>query len=255
MINRRRFFYRSVLSSIGIAWAWGTKSYGKKFGSGNGPEAGLSGKQIVTHQDIVSQEMSGARTLEGKWSCRLDPGHQGLEEDWQLTVTEQHQVTLPGTTHTNGIGPSFPKKLISGLTPVTNHIGPAWFWRDIELSADDCNKVIELYLERCCWQTFAWLNGELLGTRDSLVSPHIYELGPAARPGTNRLTIMVDNSNLKTKRPGSGSPGPGSEELSMVPDEEKRLKCGGHHTLFGGFTWNGITGRMELRVRPNVRHC
>ena len=226
---------RSVLSTLGFVWAWGTKAYGKKPVSG------------------ISPEITSPRTLEGKWSCRLDPGHQGLAENWQLTVSEQHHVTLPGTTHTNSIGPSFQKKLISGLTPITNHIGPAWYWRDIELSPDDCKQVIELYLERCCWQTFAWLNGELLGTLDSLVSPHIYDLSPAVRPGINRLTIMVDNSNLKAKRPGSDLNVSGSEELSMAGGDDNRLKCGGHHTVFGGFSWNGITGRIELRIRPQVR--
>jgi len=68
-----------------------------------------------------------------------------------------------------------------------------------------------------------------------------------------RLAIMVDNSNLKTKRPSSDSNGSESEELTLVLGEEKRLKCGGHHTVFSGFAWNGITGRMELRIRPQVR--
>lgn len=238
---------------MGIVGDCRTKTSGKNGGPGTNKEPGVAQKQSTMQQERVNQDLTCSRTLAGTWSCRLDIEHRGLSEGWQRTAVEQHAVTLPGTTHTNGIGPSSPKKLISSLTPITNHIGPAWFWRDIELSADDCSKVIELYLERCCWQTFAWLNEEALGTHDSLVSPHIYDLSPAVRPGTNRLTIMVDNSNLKTKRPSSDSNGSESEELTLVLGEEKRLKCGGHHTVFSGFAWNGITGRMELRIRPQVR--
>jgi hypothetical protein len=191
--------------------------------------------------------------LAGTWSCRLDPAHRGMAEGWQNGTVEEHRVSLPGTTHTNGIGPKYEKKLISNLTPVTNHVGLAWYWRDVELSEGDCNQLVELSLERCCWESFVWLNGKALGTRDSLVAPHVYDLSPAVKPGTNRLTIMIDNSNLKNKATNAGTKMAETEELVMVENAEKRLKCGGHHTLFLGYTWNGITGRMELRVRPRVR--
>ena len=192
-------------------------------------------------------------SLAGTWSCRLDPAHRGMAEGWQNGTVEEHRVTLPGTTHTNGIGPKYDKKLISSLTPVTNHVGPAWYWRDIELSERDCKQLVELSLERVCWESFVWLNGKPLGTHDSLVAPHVYDLSPAVKPGLNRLVIMVDNSNLKNKAAGGGAKMAETEELVIVGNEDKRLKCGGHHTLFLGYSWNGITGDMELRIRPRVR--
>jgi hypothetical protein len=235
MLNRRSFISRTLLSSAGIVW----------------------GCQNITPVKaaswLVQHPASSIRPLAGYWSCRLDPGHRGLSEGWQNTALEQHKVTLPGTTHTNSIGPSFPKRLISSLTPVTNHVGPAWYWRDFDLSENDIGQFVELSLERCCWESFVWLNGQALGRQDSLVSPHIYDLSPAVRPGINRLTIMVDNSNLKNKGANAGTNMVDAEELLIVENDAKRLKCGGHHTLFLGYTWNGITGRIELRVRPRVR--
>jgi hypothetical protein len=202
---------------------------------------------------MTAGQSSRLASLAGTWSCRLDPAHRGMVEGWQNGTVEEHRVSLPGTTHTNGIGPRYEKKLISSLTPVTNHVGPAWYWRDIELSGSDCNRHVELSLERCCWESFVWLNGKALGTRDSLVAPHEYDLSAAVRPGTNRLTVMIDNSNLKNKAANAGTKLAEAEELLMVENAEKRLKCGGHHTLFLGYVWNGITGWMNLRVRPRVR--
>jgi len=192
-------------------------------------------------------------SIAGIWSCRLDPERRGLTEKWQEGPIEGHSVVLPGTTQTNGIGQSYLIKRIGGLTPTTNHVGPAWFRRDIELSVADCAAHVEVFLERCCWQTFAWLNGIPLGSRDSLVSPHLYDLDGAVKPGINQLTVMVDNSNQKDTDFVSVADSAKGEDLVLESDRRRRLNCGGHHTVFGEFAWNGITGGMELRIRELVR--
>lgn len=192
-------------------------------------------------------------SLDGTWSCRLDAGRQGRAEHWQHGTVAECAVSLPGTTQTNGIGPAYSTNEIGNLTPITDYVGPVWYWRDIELSAEDCNQIVELSLDRCSWETFVWLNGTSLGTRDSLVSPHVYDLSSAATPGTNRLTIMVYNSNLKSASSNAATEMAEDEELIMLEKSETRLKCGGHHALFLGFCWNGITGELMLSIRPRVR--
>lgn len=194
-----------------------------------------------------------ALSIAGNWFCRLDPERRGFAEKWYNAPMEGHPVVLPGTTQTNGIGQPHTKRLIGNLTPSTNHVGPAWYQRSIEFSTDNCNHHVEIFLERCSWQTFAWLNGTALGTRDSLVSPHIYDLSGAIKPGTNQLTIMVDNSNQKGEGFAPTADGTQGEDLVLESDRCRRLNCGGHHTVFGEFAWNGITGRMELQVRDRVR--
>ena len=191
-------------------------------------------------------------SIAGDWRCKLDPERRGQMEKWYDGCIAEQIVTLPGTTQTNRLGQPYTRRLIEGLTPETDYVGPAWFQRDLEFSAADCQAHVEVFLERCCWQTFVWLNGTYLGTRDSLVSPHLYDLGCAARPGINRLTIMVDNSNLKDERIAPRADGTQGEDLVLESDQRRRLNCGGHHTVFGGFAWNGITGRMEIRTRPLV---
>ncbi len=176
-----------------------------------------------------------------------------MRQGWRNGTVEEHRVTLPGTTQTNDIGPPCRVRRIGNLNPNTEHVGPAWYWRDLDLSEDDCRRHVALLLERVCWQSFAWLNGEPLGTQDSLVSPHRYDLGMAARPGRNRLTLMVDNSNLKTDAGDRAGRMAEAEELIMEGSAARRLHCGGHHASFGGLPWNGITGRIELQIRPLVR--
>jgi len=199
--------------------------------------------------------------MAGDWRCKLDPERRGQiekwydgcnTEKWYDGCIEEHIVTLPGTIQTNRIGQPYTRRLIEGLTPETDYVGPAWFQRDLELSAADCQAHVEVFLERCCWQTFIWLNGTYLGTRDSLVSPHLYDLGCAIQPGTNQLAIMVDNSNQKCEITAPRADGTMGEDLVLESDQRRRLNCGGHHTVFGGFAWNGITGKMEIRIRPQV---
>ncbi len=197
--------------------------------------------------------MKFAYSLAGTWCCRLDPDRRGIQDNWQDGVSEEYGVTLPGTTQTNGIGPAPAIRQISNLTPATEYVGPAWYWRNIDLPDDPSSLFWELSLERVCWESFVWLNGVPLGTRDSLTSPHVYDLGQAVKSGRNRLVIMVDNANLRSASTNFATTLAEDEELVIEANADKRLHCGGHHTIFGGFVWNGITGAIELRGRPRVR--
>lgn len=192
-------------------------------------------------------------SLAGDWICKLDPANRGQSERWQDQMIVSGLVSLPGTTQTNGLGPAPSLSLISGLTPTTEYLGPAWYQREFELTEADCKRHIEIFLERCGWVSAAWLNGLALGSQDSLVSPHIYHLSAAMRPGKNRLTVMIDNSNRRSEQAPSTDNGSNSEDLVLKADNLKRLNCGGHHAVFGGPCWNGITGRIELQIRAKVR--
>jgi len=119
----------------------------------------------------------------GQWECKLEPNNRGQSENWQDRDIKSLTVTLPGTTQSNEIGPVPSKKVISSLTPTTEYIGAAWYQREIELSKADCQRHIDLFLERCGWVSAVWLNGTALGTQDTLVSPHVYDLSAAAKPG------------------------------------------------------------------------
>lgn len=211
-----------------------------------------SGKKYLTkHNELESH--GNTVSLAGKWVCKLDPDNRGFSEKWQKREIKSSLVTLPGTTQTNEIGPTPKKQLISSLTPTTEYLGAAWYQRKIELTEADCKQHIDLFLERCGWVSAVWVNGIELGTQDTLISPHIYNLSAAVKPGKNILTIMMDNSNRRTQEEASTDDGSNTEDLILKKDDRKRLNCGGHHAVFGGPCFNGITGRIELHIRPKIR--
>jgi hypothetical protein len=240
MINRKRLrktFSLVVMALTGVGLSMGQAEETKPIPGDS--KAGSAGSRTIS--------------LAGDWGCKLDPDNRGQSENWQDQDIDSLLVKLPGTTQSNGVGPVPPKPRISNLTPTTEYVGPAWYQREIELSEADCERHLDLFLERCGWLSAVWLNGTALGSQDSLISPHVYDLSEAAKPGKNRLTVMIDNSNRKSEAAVSKDNGSNSIDLVIKADSRKRLNCGGHHAVFGGPCFNGVTGRMELQIRPKVR--
>ena len=87
---------------------------------------------------------------------------------------------------------------------------------------------VVLNLERPHWETSVWLDDKKIGTQNSLVAPHVYDLGLLA-PGRYRLSIRVDNRLVMPYRPDAHS----------VSDS------------LGG-SWNGIVGNIELTATTPV---
>ncbi|GBG10687.1 beta-glucuronidase [Paenibacillus agaridevorans] len=154
--------------------------------------------------------------LEGQWRLRLDPEKTGNEAEPFDDV-----MTLPGTTSHAGKGPTNEEALAGSLTDAFKFEGYAWFSREVDITAEQAGWNSMLYLERTRVTT-VWIDGEEIGTRNSLCTPHVYELGKLLTEGKHRITIRVDNTSYPTK--------------------------GGHMTSADTQTnWNGITGRLELQ--------
>ena len=86
-----------------------------------------------------------------------------------------------------------------------------------------------LFLERAHWVTRLWLDSRYIGAQDSLISPHIYDLGAGLAPGKHRLTICVDN----TKKIDLG-------RFVSINYEGTQTN------------WNGLIGGLELRAEDPV---
>ena len=78
--------------------------------------------------------------------------------------------------------------------------------------------------------TQAWLDGQSCGgPLDSLIAPHLHELGVGLKPGKHTLTLLVDNT--------------------------KKIDLGAFvSALYGGTqgNLNGIVGKIELRATQPV---
>ena len=100
-------------------------------------------------------------------------------------------------------------------------------------------KAGSLFLERCHWETRAWLDDHPLGVKNSLSTPHIYELGIVGEPGFNRRASELF---------------PGPRRLTVRVDNRTKVDVGHSSatTAEVGATWNGIIGRMELQTTDPV---
>jgi len=161
--------------------------------------------------------------LAGQWEFALDHSHQGFT--WARTNLLD-TIRLPGTTDENHKGTLNDAKEPGRLTRIYPYSGPAWYRREFRVPRDWSGKVLFLFLERTK-HTALWLDDRPLGTQDSLVAPHVYELGTLA-PGPHQITLCVDNG----LRPPVGDP----HQLSDQTQTD----------------WNGIIGKIGLRIADPV---
>ena len=130
-------------------------------------------------------------------------------------------IYLPGTTSLGKKGSGNAPHETGCLTDPYKFEGTAWFRRRITLSDIEGKRFI-LFLERTR-KTAVYFDKKLIGTRESLVEPHIYELTRSVSPGEHELMIAVCNIGYKTG--------------------------GGHLTSRDTQTnWCGITGKIQLRI-------
>lgn len=196
--------------------------------------------------------------LSGSWSFTIDSSDVGINEKWFQTKFND-KVLLPGSMTTNGKGnsvtvttkwtgdtrpgsaywhdASYAKyrqpgniKVPFWLQPEKVYVGPAWYSKEVTIPSSWSGQHIEMFLERCHWETMLWIDGKLAGMQNALGAPHVYCLSKFLTPGKHRMVFRVDN-RIKEINPG--------RDAHSVSD----------HTQTN---WNGIIGRMELTSRPKA---
>jgi hypothetical protein len=195
--------------------------------------------------------------LAGEWSFKTDPRNKGIIEKWYNNRFPE-TILLPGSMAENGKGNDITVntqwtgeivdsswfkspdmaayrqpghiKVPFWLQPEKYYVGTAWYQQKVIIPPSWKNKNIQLYLERCHWETHVWIDGHDAGMQNSLGTPHVYNLTSLLKPGTHLLTICVDN-RIKDIDVGKNS--------HSVSD----------HTQGN---WNGMTGRLELQARNAV---
>lgn len=205
--------------------------------------------------------MNETLLLDGEWRFQMDPDRVGWKERWYEKELPS-VIRLPGTMEENGYG-FVPEQIhIRNLNHTRYYSGMAWYSREIDIPESWSGKHVTLLLERCQWESHIWLDGEYIGMRNSLSTPHIYEFRRSVAPGKHTLTMMIDNSNMKyveiADQPDAAEPDMAAKDemgrdinihLTLKPSAEKKLNCGIHDLTYA---WNGIVGRMELRAMDPV---
>jgi len=203
----------------------------------------------ITAQEVIS--------IAGTWSFTMDPHDQGVTQKWYLQHLK-NTVQLPGSMLENNKGdkvtlntrwtasiydsswyfdprmqkyrtqpiPMFP----FWLTPKVHYTGAAWYQKQIDIPLKWQGQQINLFLERCHTATTVWIDNKQLGTQNSLVAPHEYDLTKWATPGKHMLTIRIDNRLAAIDV--------GKDSHSLTDQTQGN--------------WNGIIGRMELQAVPET---
>ena len=195
--------------------------------------------------------------LSGEWKFAVDSLDKGISEKW-FDQTLSDKVVLPGSMTTNGKGneitlktpwtgqivdssyfkkPEYAKfrepgniKIPFWLQPVKYYKGAAWYQKEVIIPEDWKEQFVELFLERCHWESRLWVDNKEVGMQNSLGTPHKYNLTNFLTPGKHRLTLCIDN------RVKNIDPGVNSHSIS-------------DHTQSN---WNGAVGQLYLESRPMI---
>lgn len=165
--------------------------------------------------------MSSSVPVSGYWHVRLDPEGCGVESRW-FDEQFDHRIQLPGSLDEAGIGtPVPPRDDLSGLSRKVRYVGAAWYSREVLVPADWVGQRVALTLERVHWFSTAWVNGTLIGSCDSLSTPHVLEFTPVSQ--ALHLVLCIDN----TPRIPIGTIGHSLTDWTQT-------------------NWNGVIGEMRL---------
>ena len=209
---------------------------------------------LLAFATVLAQE-NPILDLAGEWRFAMDRSNQGVDRNWHYQ-TLSDRIRLPGILQSQGYGDEistrtpwvlslydrswFDREDYKAYTkpgnvkvpflsqPPRHYVGVAWYQRDIRIPEDWRGKRVVLVLERPRWQTTVWYDDRKIGSQRSLVASHEYDLGPVT-VGGHKITIRVDNSMIMPYRPDAHGV---SDSLGM--------------------SWNGITGRIELRATSRV---
>jgi hypothetical protein len=193
--------------------------------------------------------------LSGSWKFAADHFDKGITDKWfEKRLSET--VILPGSMSTNDKGddvslttkwtgqivdssyfknPEYSKYRIPGnikipfwLQSLKHYQGAAWYQKEVNIPADWKGQNITLVLERCHWESQVWIDSREAGMRNSLGTPHTYDLTTHLTPGKHTLTICIDNRTKEI------DPGVNSHSIS-------------DHTQTN---WNGMVGQLFLETEP-----
>lgn len=173
--------------------------------------------------------MANTYVLDGRWELYLDDKKKGIElelyktDSWMKQMeVNQDTIELPGTTDLAKKGRENKQRELGYLTQEYIFEGYAWYQKTITLKEEELGLPMKLFFERTR-KTKLWINECYVGSQESMVAPHIYEISKYVKEQEVRITVLVDNTDYKTK--------------------------GGHMTSPDTQTnWNGIIGKMELRI-------
>ena len=196
--------------------------------------------------------------LSGTWQFRIDSLDQGVPDKW-YSEDFPDTIQLPGSMAENGKGNDIslntqwtgnmwndslwytaPEmeayrqpgniKVSFWLSPEKVYYGPAWYQKNVQIPDSWKDELIALHLERAHWETTVWVNDQKVGMRNTLGTPHDYDMSDYLTPGEHTITIRIDN-RIKNIDPGL--------DAHSISDNTQT-------------NWNGIVGDIKLITQPKI---
>lgn len=219
--------------------------------------------------------------LSGKWHFQIDSLDRGVSEKWydeDLSDT----ISLPGSMAENAKGndisvntnwtgsmwndsawyksPKYEKYRQPGnikasfwLSPDKVYTGPAWYQKRVDVPEDWKVKAIGLHLERAHWETTLWVDGNKVGMKNTLGTPHDYNLAEYLSPGEHTVTLRIDN-RIKDIDPGVDAHGSKIMEMDIdsVGKFEVDYFMGENPLLWDEFDPNLYTMQLSLKSKKGI---
>jgi len=192
---------------------------------------------IVLSISLSCSRQTDVIQLEGTWDLCLDSisdPHSVSPDLLRFPLS----VSLPGTLDEAGIGDPVPvdtvldRKVMLHLQRKVSFIGQAFYRRTVSIPSGWKGKRITMVLERVIWKSTVWVDGKMAGTRNSLSTPHEYDLSVFLPPGRHTLIIGIDNSRKFAIS---------QADMAHAYTEETQIK------------WNGILGNFSLKAGSKDR--
>lgn len=183
---------------------------------------------------LLSSGMAFAQSavldLSGTWRFQTDLMGFGKTPGSELYLARlTESIQLPGSTDEAGKGLKVNARHVDRLTRKFEYCGQAWYQREVTVPADWDGKEISLLLERCHWETTVYVDGQLAGMDEHLITPNRFVLTKFLTPGTHVITLCVDN------------------RLKYPMDQWNHGT-----TEYTQTNWNGIVGKIQLEARDKV---
>ncbi|MDR2563653.1 MAG: glycoside hydrolase family 2 [Prevotellaceae bacterium] len=171
-------------------------------------------------------------SLAGIWQFKLDPMNVSIPvkgSDFIQKLPET--IILPGSTDQAGKGYKTQDMTSIRLSRVFEYSGAAWYEKNNIFIPDEWKgKDIFIFLERAHWETKTWVNGQAAGRRESLSTPHIYDITPYVIFGKkNTIRFRVDNGQIYN--------------LAYTHALSAETQT----------NWNGIVGEIKVQALDKVR--
>ncbi len=121
--------------------------------------------------------------LNGPWLFRMDAEDEGLHAGWftsGLPDASEITVPFPVESEASGIHESEPADVV-------------WYQRDVEIPGE-WQRTVALRIGACDHWTRVFVNGQEVGQHRGGYAPFAFDIQHAAKPGTNRIVIRVEDS-------------------------------------------------------------